>query len=294
MATNATGAGVLVIESICAAVVAHHIWVRSRSTPLVLVLRNYAALFVAAWLGELTCIRAYGFYQYSPGYTVWLDVVPLLIPLIWPAVVWSAWDLAAHLAPTRAKAAVITGLLVLADASFIEPIAVHAGLWSWNAPGLLGVPPIGVLGWAYFAGIATLALAGRRLQARWLALGVLGGHALLALTWWGALRWVSAEIPWPLAVGVAAPLGLALAVVALRSEAARTVPRELILARVPAALVFVGLLAVHGLDAPGLLAWAACFVPPWLCLAAVARGPQARPVTTRGPNQHPLRPGPSR
>jgi hypothetical protein len=198
---------------------------------------------------------------------VWLDVVPLLIPLIWPAVILSAHDLAQALAPRASLVPWLTGALVLADASFIEPIAVQAGLWTWNEPGLLGVPPIGLLGWAYFAGIAALALGRERPALGWLVAAVAGAHALLAATWWGALRWVSTEIPWQLAVLDAGVLGTALAVLALRSPAARAVPRAVLLSRVPASLVFVGLLAVYGREQPALLAWAACFVLPWLSLS---------------------------
>lgn len=256
----------LVIELICAAVVALYIVSRSRRFPASPVLTTYAALFAAAWLGEETCIRAYGFYQYSPGYSVWLDVVPLLIPLIWPAVILSAHDLARALAPRPAFVPWLTGALVFADASFIEPIAVEAGLWSWNAPGLFGVPPLGVLGWAYFAAIAALALRGPRPRFGWLLVAIAGTHLLLVTTWWGALRWVSAEIPWPWAVGATGTLGAVLGVMALRSPAARAVPPSVLLSRVPASLVFVGLLAVYGRDQPALWAWAACFVLPWLCL----------------------------
>ncbi|MEZ4264859.1 MAG: carotenoid biosynthesis protein [Myxococcota bacterium] len=271
-----------VIEGICAAVVVHQIWLRSRSAPLRGVLATYFALFAAAWAGEETCIRAYGFYQYSPGYSVWLDVVPLLIPLIWPAVILSAHDLATRLASTPSRVPWLTAALVLADASFIEPIAVQAGLWSWNAPGLLGVPPIGVLGWAYFAGIAALALHPPRISPGWLLGAIVGAHALLALTWWGALRWVSAEIPWQAAVAVAAPAGLVLAVLAWRSPTARAVPAALLWSRVPASLVFVALLVAYGRESPALLAWAACFVPPWLSLwAATTFRPTLRPAPAR-------------
>ena len=42
----------------------------------------------------------------------------------------------------------VGALIVLADASLIEPVAVASNLWAWTEPGLFAVPPIGILGWA--------------------------------------------------------------------------------------------------------------------------------------------------
>ena len=78
------------------------------------------AVAAGAWIGEELCIRLYGAYQDVPGWTVFVDRVPLAIVLIWPAVV----------------------------------IATHAGLWSWNLPGAFGVPLIGPVGWACYAAAA--------------------------------------------------------------------------------------------------------------------------------------------
>jgi hypothetical protein len=74
----------------------------------------------------------------------------------------------------------------------VEVLAVRAGLWSWAEPGHLGVPLIGILGWAFFAASADAILAtGRRLRhVALIALAPLATHALLVAAWWGALRWV--------------------------------------------------------------------------------------------------------
>lgn len=288
------------LELICAAIVVQFVIVRALLDPhpRALVLR-LAALAAAAWIGEDTCIHLYGFYAYDPEvWTLWVDVTPLLVPLIWPVVIHSAWDLARHLlrgtrhlrlAPLAAAA------LVLADASFIEPIAVSAGLWRWFEPGLFAVPPIGVLGWALFALIAFLLLdrgpdPGRRLLG-WPALllvAPLGCHLLLLASWWGALRWVSGPIPsWP-AVAAAATLSLTLTSLALARGARLRIPRAEMFARIPAALFFVALLATTARrEDPALIAliaWSLAFVPPYLaCVDFTHRGaalaaPAGRPA----------------
>ena len=86
--------------------------------------------------------------------------------------------------------------------ALIEPIAVHADLWRWHEPGLFSVPPIALLGWAYFAAISMWCFAQwhrpgpPRLRAAVIqtVLPPLLVHPLLIATWWGALRWVNRSI----------------------------------------------------------------------------------------------------
>ena len=119
--------------------------------------------------------------------------MPVLVPLIWPLVILSAREVAAALpgANGALRRPVIVGALVALDASLVEVVAVRAGLWGWVEGGHLGVPIIGVLGWAFFAGAADALLAsrmpGRRLAV--IALAPAAAHALILTTWWGALRW---------------------------------------------------------------------------------------------------------
>ena len=194
----------------CLAIVALYVAVRMRrAEDRVQVARRLALLVAASWLGEDSVIRAYGFYFYDARWDLFVDKVPLMIVIIWPVVVDSAWQLARRLAPSRV--ALAAAALVLADASLIEPIAVHAGLWRWTEAGLFAVPPIGILGWALFA-FAAIAL--------WLRARALG----------------------------------------------RRIPAEELLVRVPGALFFFVLLALHP-SAP-LFAWTAAFVPAWLALLA--------------------------
>ena len=159
---------------------------------------RFGVLVVAAWVAEVTCIRAYGFYTYDPSWAVFVDVMPLTVALIWPTVILSARDVVRALGVTDRWRPAATAALVFADAWLIEPVAVRAGLWQWHAPGIFGVPPIGVLGWAFFTGLAVTLIesnerAGRSALAdAAVVVGApLGTHALLLLAWWGGLRWVS-------------------------------------------------------------------------------------------------------
>jgi hypothetical protein len=127
---------------------------------------------LASWIAEESAIRAYGFYQYSSAWSIFVGHVPLAVICIWAPVIHSAWDTSRCLLtersapmPTRAwLVPLVGGALVFADASLIEPISVQAKLWSWNEPGLFQVPIIGTLGWGLHAGLCMAAIElGRRL-----------------------------------------------------------------------------------------------------------------------------------
>lgn len=251
------------LELTCLAIVACWLAVCLRLGDRRLRAERFLILAVLSWLGEDVTVRAYGFYHYaSAAWTVWLDQVPLLIALIWPVVILSAWDLARALSPTRSSHAVLTALLVLADATLIEPIAVRAGLWSWTRPGLFNVPPLGIVGWAFHAGLCVATLEARHV-ARW-ALAPVGLHVLLLASWWGAFRWFDGALPELALLPVAAAVSAALTWRAVRGDV--HVPLPLLLARLPAALFFFALLARHATGATTLIAWAVCFAPPYLAL----------------------------
>lgn len=233
-------------------------------------------LSLAGTIAENTCIWFYGFYQYSPDWSLFLGELPLMVALIWPVVIHSAWTLAKRLVDAR-HVAWVAALIVLADASLIEPIAVQSGLWSWNEPGLFFVPPIGIVGWAFF----TLGcvfwfswcerVAGPRDIPKWLEAVVLLlapvlTHLLLLVAWWGFFRWVNVEIPpWPL-VWVAWILFLGGAFLARLYGVYRRVPRIELWVRVPGALFFFALLALYGRQEIALVAYSLSFAPPYLSL----------------------------
>jgi hypothetical protein len=252
--------------------------------------RRLFLLALAAWIGEDSCIRLYGFYAYSASWWLFLDKVPLLIILIWPIVIQSARDLATCVwsgrdRPSAVRVALTVFGLVLADASLIEPIAVASGLWHWTEPGMFAVPPIGIVGWAFFAAIAVFLFE----RAAWMhrpsreALVLLaapaGTHLLLVASWWGALRWVSVTLPpWPVAI-LTWVVSIGLAARAVQVDTRQRVPPVLLWLRVPAALFFFVLLGLHGRESPALVGYALAFAPPYLALLSFR--PAKAPPTSR-------------
>lgn len=273
----------LVLQLSCAAILALFTVVRvGRDPDPARVLRRLALLAVASWIGEESCIHLYAFYFYSPAWSLHLDRVPLLIPLIWPVVILSAHDLAIHVlrppgrAPRPFAVPLLGAAVVLADASLIEPIAVASGLWTWTHPGLFSVPLIGIAGWSFFAG-AAMAVFDRadrasppdaRIEALVLVVAPAATHALLVVTWWAAFRWTQGLVaPWPV-VALAWALSIALGVLAWRAGLRRRIPAVLMWLRMPAAAFFFALLALHGRDLAPLVAYALAFAPPYLAMTA--------------------------
>jgi hypothetical protein len=265
----------LLLEAICLVIVAVFLGAALARTPDRLgYLRRFAILALGSWLAEESCIRLYGFYSYNPDWFPFLDRVPLPVVLIWPVVILSGGELVrCLLGQDHRWLPIASGALVLTDASLIEPVAVRAGLWAWCEPGFLGVPPIGVLGWAFFAGVCAAVFASndRRRRSPWadLALPLVAPaatHAALLGVWWGAARWARAPIPpWP-AAAVAWAASATLLLLAIRSRARRRIPLAAVLTRVPAAGFFFALLALHGRDQPSLVVYALAFAPPYFAL----------------------------
>lgn len=268
------------LEAACLLIVVQFLAVRLRRARIDgefgMVLSRLALLALSSFLAEDSVMHLYGFYQYAPSWWPFVDRLPLMIALIWPIVIHSAWDLARAVcgdAASGLRVAVVGALFVLADASLIEPVSVRAGLWSWNAPGIFAVPPIGILGWALFAFLAFIVLErSRQGDHRWLwtlPLSALGVHPLLLASWWGLFRWVS--VPWAIgpAVAIAALLSISLTVLFWRRALRQRVPREQLLSRIPAALFFFVLLALFGRDDPLLIGWTLCFAPPYLALMSL-------------------------
>ncbi len=238
---------------------------RREERPLRLLLA-YALVLATSWASEQSCIELYGFYAYSPDWSVFLGHVPLMVALIWPVVVLSAWALAREvLGPGSAWTPLAVAGLVFTDAALIEPVCVQAGLWHWTHPGLFAVPPVGVLGWVIYAGLVTAVLERLGRGPRGWALPLLavipGTHALLLAAWWGLLRWVEGTIPaWP---AVALAWALSLAACAWLWRRRLPFPRYLALDRTPAALFF-GALLLMGQAPAALFAWALASTPAWL------------------------------
>jgi hypothetical protein len=291
----------VVLQLVCLAIVASYVVARlvlaeDASARKAFVLR-FAALAIAAAIGEDTVIRAYGAYSYSPEWTVFVGRVPLVVVLVWPVVIDSAASVArcalagatddARRSPdarirwglvgggwwrSSVPVASLTALIVFADASLIEPIAVRARLWAWTDPGVFDVPLIGIAGWAFFAGAATAVLGDGRAVARALLLipiAPLVTHALILGSWWGLFRWIHRPIApsW----AVTAAWVLLLPATLLASRAGRRIPLSEILLRAPGAAFFFTLLALGDVESAAgrkLLFYALAFAPPYLVAMA--------------------------
>ena len=229
---------------------------------------------VSAWVAEDSAIRLYGFYAYAPDrWTVWVDQVPLLILLIWPVVVTAAIDLLEALAVRPGRWPGLMGVLVIADAWFIEPAAVDAGLWTWTSPGPFSIPTIGILGWGFFAvGVGVVRWRRWPMMAMPLV-APLVCHALLLLSWWGAFRWIAHPIP-ELAMAVVGWVAAVVVVSAISWFRPRGLRLQVLL-RVPAAVFFFGLLWTCGQDADDgpLVMWCLAFAPPWLTVLLLSTWP---------------------
>jgi hypothetical protein len=224
-------------------------------------------IVVAAWIAEDSCIRLYGIYGYSTSaWRIFIDRVPLLVLLIWPVVVTSALDMTATMRIENARWPAALFLLVVADAWFIEPIAVDAGLWTWTEPGPFAVPTIGVLGWGCFAaGVAVTVARGLPVVVA-VVTGPLVCHAFVLALWWGVFRWLP-DGAHPLLHPTAAWVLAVVIVVVVRRVRPRGL-RGLVWLRAPAAAFFFSLLAWHGRDGGDepLVLWSLAFAPPWLAL----------------------------
>ncbi|MBN1336681.1 MAG: carotenoid biosynthesis protein [Deltaproteobacteria bacterium] len=281
-----TALAVIAFEIACLGIVGLWFAVSQAREPGRLALQA-AAVAIAAWIAEDTCIHFYGVYAYDPSWGCFLDRVPVTVVCIWPAVILSDRALLQALRPRRASPFLV-GALVLADAALIEPVSVAASLWSWSEPGLFGVPPVAVFGWGLFGALAAgvLELADRRGRAWLLLLPLavpLGLHAGVCAAWWILLRWISLPVPGGPAAGVAWIVSSALVVLVVARGVGRRVPLWLALSRAPPGLLFLGLLAAHGRGRPDLVAWALAFTPPHLAILLGRRLP-GRPETQDDPS----------
>ena len=231
---------------------------------------------VASWIAEESCILSYQFYSYSPTWTLFLADVPLLVIVIWPIIVHSAWDLASQmLRPGQRFLPLLAAAIVFTDALLLEPVGVHIGLWSWKEPGIFEVPPIGVLGWAYFAFLCMLHFGKgrrrngtRRIDLLIPVTSVLGTHLLLVITWWVAFRWVKITVDPRLAVGVAWMVSIFLVYAILRNRTGTRVEKKTLWLRLLGALLLFTFLALNANDSKLLIVYAVAFAPPYLTLMA--------------------------
>ena len=240
--------------------------------PRVQFLLRQGVIAATAWVAEESCIRLYGFYHYSPDWTLVIADVPLLVVVVWPVVIHSAQTLAAQLLGGHRRFVPLVGSLIVgSDAAFIEPLAVQAGLWNWHVPGLFGAPPIGICGWVFFAfGCIYLlerpsARSDRHVFARF-GLVPVAVHVALLGTWWSTLRWLSLPLPAVPAVALVWVASLLVTAGIVRHRAGARLQRQTLLLRLPGALFFFALLGSQATGARLLPLYALAFVPPYIVM----------------------------
>ncbi|MFO0727440.1 MAG: hypothetical protein U1E65_26925 [Myxococcota bacterium] len=225
-------------------------------------LLDIAAIALFSWVAEVLNIHLFGFYQYDAPWLLFADVMPVLVALIWPFVILSARELAWHLElrGPRGPSAWAVFAIVTYDAALVEPIAVKAGLWSWNEPGIFGVPPIGILGWGLYA-LSISWIYDRAPRA--MAAAPILVQGMLVLAWWGLFRWtLRAPVPPAILPALAALVGIALAIALIRAR--RRAPLSVMAPRMAAALLFFALLFLRGNDLIWLVLYGVSFALPYL------------------------------
>ena len=268
---------VLLLELAALPIIACYVLFRALSDPRPRQFLIRLLLIVAAgWIAEESAVMLFGFYEYNPCWNLFLLHVPITVILVWPAVVHSAWDLASQLKIERKRfVPLATAAIVFTDASLIEPIAVNAGLWVWHQPGLFGVPPVGIFGWAFFAFFCTRGMEKEHSRTGWthhglisLLVPVVGTHLLLFVTWWSALRWINRPVDPKVGIILVWALSFLLVSIIIRRKPGAWVEKKTLLLRLPATLLVFTLLALNIGPAGELLLYTLAFVPPYLTLMA--------------------------
>ena len=196
---------------------------------------------------EETSIRTYHFYQYSPDWNLFAGHVPILVILVWPVVIHSGWELASQLMKENKRHVhLVAALIIWIDASLIETISVKAGFWSWNAPGIFGVPLIGIFGWAYFSFLSILLLSLKRVRKAGIAkiffilvITVCGTHVLIVATWWFIFRWILFPINTVFITALAWFITTLLIYLIHRKNLGINVDSKILLIRFPPAILFL-------------------------------------------------------
>jgi hypothetical protein len=236
---------------------------------------RFVVVAAASWVAEETCIFLYDFYNYRPIWSLYIGDVPILVVVIWPAVVQSAWDMASQLVGRSGRCIpLVAAGIVFADASFIEPVAVNAGLWFWKEPGVFSVPIIGLFGWSSFAFFCTLVFQVKESKMNpWglvfvSVLPVVGTHVILVCSWWMIFRWIRTPFNPSLVVGTAWAVSMSLLYGIRKYRIGFRVKRKTLLLRLPAAVLLLILLALSEGTSKYLVAYATAFIAPYLALMA--------------------------
>jgi hypothetical protein len=237
-------------------------------------LKKYLSCAMAAWMAEESCILLYGVYAYNPVWNLVIADVPLVVFIVWPAIIHSATVLASYVLKAGSNLMpLITGCIVLTDALFIEPISVNFNLWTWYLPGVFGVPLIGFLGWAYFAFFAAAffvpidRLSQRKLNLPILLLvTVIGTHLFLLISYWGLFRWATLSINPAFSAGAVWIMSALISFLLVFTKVGYRVELKTLMNRLPAAIFFYLLLFLKRNSPMPLIVYSLAFIPPYLSM----------------------------
>lgn len=239
-------------------------------------LKKFLFCAIAAWVSEESSIILYGFYAYSPVWNLFIADVPLVVVIVWPALIHSATVLASQLlsSPSRLMP-LIAGCIVLADAMLIEPVSVNFNLWLWYKPGLYGVPLIGLLGWSYFSFFAAIFYAPenrpRRIKSKLpyiIAVPVIGTHLLLVISYWIFFKWTLRPINPIYSSGFVWIVSTIISIFFIVTKTGQKIELKALLLRIPAAIFFYALLLVKQNSPMSLVVFSLAFIPPYIVLSA--------------------------
>ncbi len=116
----------------------------------------------AEFVGANLANNLEGAYKYSPMLGWQIFNVPLLVILMWTAVIYLSYQVSEHITNFRFTSttlfiqrfwvsfwsALLTSLIVVAWDFALEPLAINMGWWSWVNPGdYFGVPITNFFGW---------------------------------------------------------------------------------------------------------------------------------------------------
>lgn len=237
-------------------------------------LKKFFACAVTAWIAEGSCITFYGFYTYSPAWHFYIANVPLVVILVWPAVIHSASVLSSSLLrPNSRLTPLIAGCIVLTDAMLIEPISVNFNMWHWNQPGLFGVPLIGLMGWGGFACFAVgFFMPIDRLGQKWfklpirIAASVIGTHLFLLFSYWVFFKWMIFSISPTFSASAVWVISAILFSLFLFTSTGHRVELKTLVSRLPAALFFYILLFSQKDSPTPLIIYALALILPYIAI----------------------------
>jgi hypothetical protein len=237
-------------------------------------LKKFFFCATAAWMAEESCIMLYGIYTYGPVWNFFVADVPLVVIIVWPAIILSATVLSSCLlTPNSSLIPLVAGAIVLTDAMLIEPISVNFNLWRWHQPGLFGVPLIGFLGWAYFAvfsvgffvPIGLLSRIKLRLPIM-LVVSVIGTHLCLLISYWAFFKWNILSLSPTFSSGAIWIVSVIIFSIFLFSKIGDRVELKTLLFRLPAAIFFYILLFIKKDSPMPLIVYSLAFILPYIAI----------------------------